>query len=178
MGEAHFVFSHNKMEPLLTPSPPSPPSPPHSLRQEEIAALSGPDEFAEFYRRLKQVRTLDLLWFFFLLLPSPLLPSPSLLPLSLPLPPPSQLKDYRYRYPSDVEEPMQMEFLKLDKERENPDLHHTYLYTHTYLPTVTDMVDFTDEEGYGKYLDLHQCYDCYINLKELEVSQSECYSVL
>ena len=137
----HFAFSHNKLEPLLTPSPP------HSLRQEEIAALSGPDEFAEFYRRLKQVRTLDLLWFFFLLLPSPFLPSPSLLlPLSLPLPPPSQLKDYRYRYPSDVEEPMQMEFLKLDKERENPDLH--------------------------------QCYDCYINLNQLEVSQSECYSVL
>jgi len=26
------------------------------LRQEEISALSGPDEFAEFYRRLKQVK--------------------------------------------------------------------------------------------------------------------------
>ena len=88
----HFAFSHNKLEPLLTPSPP------HSLRQEEIAALSGPDEFAEFYRRLKQVRTLDLLWFSFLLLPSPLLPSPSLLlPLSLPLPPPSQLKEVSLR---------------------------------------------------------------------------------
>ena len=37
------------------------PSHHHSLRQEEIAALSGPDEFAEFYRRLKQVRTLHLL---------------------------------------------------------------------------------------------------------------------
>ena len=105
----HFAFSHNKLEPLLTPSPP------HSLRQEEVAALSGPDEFAEFYCRLKQVRTLDLLWFLFLLLPFLLLPSLSLLlPLSLPLPPPSQLKDYRCRYPSDVEEPMQMEFLKLD----------------------------------------------------------------
>ena len=41
---------------------------------------------------------------------------------------------------------MQMEFLKLDKERENPDLH--------------------------------QCYDSYINLKQLEVSQPECYSAL
>ena len=83
MGEdglvVHFAFSHNKLEPLLTPSPP------HSLRQEEIAALSGPDEFAEFYRRLKQVRTLDLLWFFFLLLPSPLLPSSP--PPSFPPPP-------------------------------------------------------------------------------------------
>ena len=101
---------------------------------------------------------------------------------------------------------MQMEFLKLDKERENPpeELQSTHLsvclsvclsiftlrkrrkrtcpctylyssttvpYTHTYLPALTDMVDFTDEEGYGKYLDLHQCYDCFINLKQLEVSQ-------
>ena len=26
------------------------------LRQEEIAAMGGPDEFAEFYRRLKQLK--------------------------------------------------------------------------------------------------------------------------
>ena len=32
---------------------------------------------------------------------------------------PFQLKDYHRRYPSDVEDPMQMEFLKLDKEKEN-----------------------------------------------------------
>ena len=83
MGEdglvVHFTFSHDKMEPLLTPSPP------HSLRQEEIAALSGPDEFAEFYRRLKQVSVLDLLWFSFLFYPSSsslLLPPPSPSPLS------------------------------------------------------------------------------------------------
>ena len=24
---------------------------------------------------------------------------------------------------------------------------------------------FSDEEGYGKYLDLHECYDKFINLK-------------
>ena len=46
-------------------------------------------------------------------------------------------------------------------------------HTHHTPPTLTDMVDFTDEEGYGKYLDLHQCYDCYINLKQLEVSQPD-----
>lgn len=33
-----------------------------------------------------------------------------------------------------------------------------------------DMVEFTDEEGYGKYLDLHECYEKYINLKGVEVS--------
>ncbi len=32
-----------------------------------------------------------------------------------------------------------------------------------------DMVDFSDEEGYGKYLDLHECYVKYINLKGVEV---------
>lgn len=30
------------------------------------------------------------------------------------------------------------------------------------------MVEFTDEEGYGKYLDLHECYEKYINLKGIE----------
>ena len=77
----HLAFSHNKMD-----------SPPHSLRQEEIAALSGPDEFAEFYRRLKQVRTFDLLWFSFVFLPSPLPPPPfTPPPLLCSSPPPSPL---------------------------------------------------------------------------------------
>lgn len=31
------------------------------------------------------------------------------------------------------------------------------------------MVDFTDEEGYGRYLDLHDCFLKYINLKGAEV---------
>lgn len=34
----------------------------------------------------------------------------------------------------------------------------------------TDLVEFTDEEGYGRYLDLHDCYLKYINLKSSEVS--------
>lgn len=33
----------------------------------------------------------------------------------------------------------------------------------------TDLVEFTDEEGYGRYLDLHDCYLKYINLKGSEV---------
>ncbi len=33
----------------------------------------------------------------------------------------------------------------------------------------TDLVEFTDEEGYGRYLDLHDCYLKYINLKGAEV---------
>jgi splicing factor 3A subunit 3 len=31
-----------------------------------------------------------------------------------------------------------------------------------------DLVEFTDEEGYGKFLDLHECYEKYINLKGIE----------
>lgn len=35
-----------------------------------------------------------------------------------------------------------------------------------------DLVEFTDEEGYGRYLDLHDCYLKYINLKSSEVRNS------
>ena len=34
------------------------------------------------------------------------------------------------------------------------------------------MVEFTDEEGYGKYLDLHECYEKFINLKGIDVSNT------
>ena len=33
-----------------------------------------------------------------------------------------------------------------------------------------DLVEFTDEEGYGKYLDMHPLHDKYLNLKHLEVN--------
>ena len=35
---------------------------------------------------------------------------------------------------------------------------------------VAAMTDFTDEEGYGRYLDMHECYEKYINLKGVDVS--------
>lgn len=37
----------------------------------------------------------------------------------------------------------------------------------SWIPS--DLVEFTDEEGYGRYLDLHDCYLKYINLKASEV---------
>jgi hypothetical protein len=37
----------------------------------------------------------------------------------------------------------------------------------------SDLVEFTDEEGYGRYLDLHDCYLKYINLKASEVRPGE-----
>lgn len=36
-------------------------------------------------------------------------------------------------------------------------------------------MEFTDEEGYGRYLDLHDCYLKYINLKGAEVAQWHIY---
>lgn len=90
------------------------------MRKEEIAALSGPNEFAEFYSRLRTI------------------------------------KDYHRRYPNEVAEPMQMEFLKMKEARENP------------TEDMQTLVDFADEEGYGKYLDLHEAYYKFINIKGIE----------
>ncbi|CAF4901285.1 unnamed protein product [Pieris macdunnoughi] len=90
------------------------------LRKEEIAALSGPNEFSEFYSRLKQI------------------------------------KEFHRKHPNEICVPMSVEFEELGKLRENP------------AEDFTTPVEFTDEEGYGKYLDLHECYDKYINLKGIE----------
>lgn len=90
------------------------------LRKEEVAALSGPNEFAEFYSRLKAI------------------------------------KEFYRRHPNEISIPMSVEFEELAKLRENP------------TDETANMVEFTDEEGYGKYLDLHECYEKYINLKGIE----------
>ena len=56
----------------------------YSLRQDEVAAMSGPDEFGEFYHRLRQIR------------------------------------DHHRKNPNEIEEPMQMEFLRMENERQKP----------------------------------------------------------
>lgn len=40
--------------------------------------------------------------------------------------------------------------------------------TLSHIVDQQDLVDFTDEEGYGKFLDLHHLYDQFINLKQVE----------
>lgn len=47
---------------------------------------------------------------------------------------------------------MSVEFEEIAKLRETNDEYLT-------------MVDFTDEEGYGKYIDLHECYNKFVNIK-------------
>jgi len=62
--------------------------------------------------------------------------------------------------------------------RENPSdesASRFYSYVIVYVANFScapDMVEFTDEEGYGKYLDLHELYIMYINLKGVEVNFS------
>ncbi|XP_030755710.1 splicing factor 3A subunit 3 [Sitophilus oryzae] len=89
-------------------------------RKAEVAALTGPNEFNEFYSRLKQI------------------------------------KDFYRKHPNEISVPMSVEFDELTKARENPS------------EEMSNLVEFTDEEGYGKFLDLHECYEKYINLKGIE----------
>uniref|UniRef100_A0AAR2L291 Matrin-type domain-containing protein n=1 Tax=Pygocentrus nattereri TaxID=42514 RepID=A0AAR2L291_PYGNA len=90
------------------------------MRKEELSAISGPNEFAEFYNRLKQI------------------------------------KEFHRKHPNEICVPMSVEFEELMKARDNPS------------EEAQNLVEFTDEEGYGRYLDLHDCYLKYINLKGAE----------
>ena len=45
---------------------------------------------------------------------------------------------------------------------------HVYLLN-TFAYTCSDLVQFTDEEGYGRFLDLHEVYDMFVNLKQISV---------
>jgi splicing factor 3A subunit 3 len=87
-------------------------------RKDEVAALSGPNEFKEFYDRLKQI------------------------------------KDFHRQHPDEISVPMSIEFDELKKMRDSGTNDE-----------ASNMADFTDEEGYGKYLDLHEHYEKYVNLK-------------
>ena len=93
-------------------------------RKEEVAALSGPNEFAEFYSRLKQI------------------------------------KDFHRRHPGEaVSVPMSVEFEELKKIRETGGDNEA---------GAVSMVDFSEEESFGRFLDLHSFHQKYINLKGVE----------
>lgn len=88
-------------------------------RKSEIQALSGPNEFTEFYSRLKSI------------------------------------KEFHKKHPDEVSIPLSTEFEQMAKTYQQPD-------------ALNLLVEFTDEESYGRYLDLHESYDRYINLKGVE----------
>ena len=100
-------------------------------RKEEVSALSGPNEFAEFYSRLKEI------------------------------------KDFHRRHPGEVSVPMSVEFEELKKLREGSSSANAG-GEGTTVEKGEVMVDFTGEESYGKYLDLHECYEKYVNLKGVD----------
>lgn len=88
-------------------------------RKAEIQALSGPNEFNEFYARLKQI------------------------------------KEFYKKHPSEISIPLSVEFEELTKAYNN-------------LEEMSALVEFTDEEGGGRYLDLNECYEQYLNLRGVE----------
>ncbi|TPP58495.1 Splicing factor 3A subunit [Fasciola gigantica] len=87
------------------------------LRKVDIQALSGPNEFNEFYGRLKNI------------------------------------KDFYTKYPDEVSVPMAADFEKYKEMREKPE------------EAGATLIEFTDEEGYGRFLDLHDVYKKYLNVK-------------
>ena len=75
---------------------------------------------------------------------------------------------------------MIMEFMRLDAERKNPpnelQSRSCDLRVMSHESHVTpDLVHFTDEEMYGKFLDLHELHDIFCNLKGVEVGGACCH---
>ena len=63
-----------------------------------------------------------------------------------------QIKDFHRTRPEDVSKPLSYEFEQMNLAvKQNEDL--------------PNMVEFSDEEGYGRFLDLHEHYQRYVNIK-------------
>jgi splicing factor 3A subunit 3 len=99
-------------------------------RAREVQALGGPNEFAEFYSRLKV------------------------------------MKEVHRRNPNEEATSLTLEFDKKIAYVSNPDR------------VEKEMVRFSDEEGYGKFLDMHLLFDQYINLKGIKVSLFHLFNLI
>ncbi|MFH4979153.1 hypothetical protein AB6A40_005862 [Gnathostoma spinigerum] len=86
-------------------------------REAELRAIAGPNEFAEFYSRLKS------------------------------------LKDAHRRNPDEVVTPLSLEFQKMNEAIEDIEL------------AEKDIIEFSDEEAYGRFLDMHSIFEKYLNVK-------------
>ncbi|KAI6656992.1 Splicing factor 3A subunit 3 [Oopsacas minuta] len=62
------------------------------------------------------------------------------------------IKDFHKKFPNDIEEPMSAGFTRLEEERMDPEL-------------VVPIVTFSDEEGFGRYIDLHESHRKFCSLK-------------
>jgi splicing factor 3A subunit 3 len=99
-------------------------------RAKEIQAIGGPNEFAEFYSRLKS------------------------------------LKDIHRKNPNETARPLTIEFQEMANFIQDPDR------------VEKELVRFTDEEGYGKFLDMHLLHEQYMNLKGVNVSKGIFYLLI
>jgi splicing factor 3A subunit 3 len=90
-------------------------------RAREIQSLGGPNEFAEFYSRLKV------------------------------------MKEAHRRNPNEEASSLTLEF------------DQKLAYISNAERVEKEIVRFSDEEGYGKFLDMHLLFDQYINLKGIKV---------
>merc|ERR1712050_67248 len=89
------------------------------MRKEEINKIAGPNEFTEFYSRLRAI------------------------------------KEFHRIRPEDATKPLSFEFEQMNiMVRANEDL--------------PSMVEFSDEEGYGRFLDLHEHYNQFLNIKGID----------
>jgi splicing factor 3A subunit 3 len=86
-----------------------------------VQAIGGPNEFAEFYSRLKT------------------------------------LKDIHRKNLNETARPLTIEFQEMINFIQDPER------------VEKEIVRFSDEEGYGKYLDMHHLFEQYINLKNVQV---------
>lgn len=91
-----------------------------SSRKDEIQAISAPNEFDEFYSRLKAI------------------------------------KDFHKRHPGEISVPLSIEFQNLQLARSDPKK------CEESLPVL-----FSDEEDFGRYLDMNALHQQYLNLKSV-----------
>uniref|UniRef100_H2YT67 Matrin-type domain-containing protein n=1 Tax=Ciona savignyi TaxID=51511 RepID=H2YT67_CIOSA len=66
------------------------------------------------------------------------------------------IREFHKKHPNEIFVPLSAEFVRLDEARENP------------TDEVSNLVEFADEEAYGRFLDLHECFMKYTNLKGIE----------
>ncbi|KAI6191199.1 Matrin-type domain-containing protein [Aphelenchoides bicaudatus] len=108
----HFVETTNQLVDIYKDST--------GERAREIQSLGGPNEFAEFYSRLKV------------------------------------MKEAHRRNPNEEASSLNLDFDKKIAFISNPDR------------VEKEVVRFSDEEGYGKFLDMHLLYSQYVNLKGIK----------
>lgn len=67
------------------------------------------------------------------------------------------IQAHYHRHPNEIAIPLQVELAELANAYDSADADQPSL-----------LVEFSDEEGFGRYLDLHECHSKYLNLRNVE----------